>query len=736
MSSIYKSASKPSFGATLAQKLKTELNSGRRLANLDAQTVQVMIGMESYNDTAAANLQTGFESSKVLLKDSYNQAASDSGLQTSFEDLTDAQKEAGALIAMAYSNAGAYARAGYTRRAENVSNENFTTFDSVPYMDHSTTDFRPQVHVALESFDNTELQKFIGYSITFNMQAARQDEFGEALYPTVVVSPEQGGLDVRARIYTVFNEIRHSLTGKPTDFQQKNLLDALVDGSILAADSLQLVPYFQTGVAANVAMFVPVADVPAETVVVDGVSVPTAALKIDTEIGLIAISQHPGLLATGVMDNSDALDGKLSLKNIYIKSDNGTNVEHFKLNVFRLPLSSFNKTVEGRDRKMGLQFSSDAVIIDGAVKDVTGGTPTTTVLLTAGNYKVYLHVEVFGTADVEYGTIKVMAGSVSVAKMLDVNGAVVADITAGAPAAALTQLGTLTIVGYDLDARRTNSNRRTRGLLANSYDVVERYQIPIGSPLSIPAPINSDTDAVDVNTLVTTARIRNSNMAVRALLSYADHLKAFVRPDQDENEITNVHGIGRHYVKPYYNEILALDLAARVNSISTHERIADVRAALTSVIRDEAYKMLVQSRYRPALEQLTNFSGDKPHVQIATDQNLAQYIMVDGDSRTIGPDLDASIVTTVNKDIRNAIYLTFTRKQATSEPSPLSFGVHGWVPEMTSIVQVNRNGATIKEVMVQPRNYHINMLPVLVKITIDPAKLTAAIGEKTKAPTT
>ena len=67
--------------------------------------------------------------------------------------------------------------------------------------------------------------------------------------------------------------------------------------------------------------------------------------------------------------------------------------------------------------------------------------------------------------------------------------------------------------------------------------------------------------------------------------------------------------------------------------------------------------------------------------------------------------------------MRDKIVLTFVRGESNG-PDALAFGAHAWIPELASTVTVNRNGATNKESQVQPRNRHVNNLPVMAMINV------------------
>ena len=48
--------------------------------------------------------------------------------------------------------------------------------------------------VSVEAYDEKDNRNAVVYSIAYNLQAARQDEFGEAFFPTITVSPDNVGL--------------------------------------------------------------------------------------------------------------------------------------------------------------------------------------------------------------------------------------------------------------------------------------------------------------------------------------------------------------------------------------------------------------------------------------------------------------------------------------------------------------------------------------------------------------
>ena len=296
------------------------------------------------------------------------------------------------------------------------------------------------------------------------------------------------------------------------------------------------------------------------------------------------------------------------------------------------------------------------------------------------------------------------------------------------PAKALVDLLALAkFTDYDVISSRTNSNRRTAGLQADVQEFTDRHPITLGSPLSAPAPITAPRDGTDLQTLNSMSNVRSTNQSITTLLNYAETLKAYVAAAA-KGVMPEVEGAGRYLLnKPFYEEI-ELKLDEQVNSLTSADRAEDVSALIVNTIREVAYSMYVETGYQAALDIISGGAAQAPTLLIGTDPNLVRHIWVNGDPRTAGIAFQHSIVSDLDSRLKDTIFLTFTRQEAVAGPDPLSFGTHAWTPPLASVVNVNKNGANIRQAMVQPRNRHINHLPVLAKITV--TGLTKALTAK------
>jgi len=621
------------------------------------------------------------------------------------EDLTDTQLQAGAIAAMAAGNPAEYAEVAMRSQASGDNVVDIGSSGAAGVVDTRDTP-------SLESFDERELAKFLPYSIVFNVKAAVQDSFSEMWYPTTVVPPEQGGLDITVRRTLVHNAIQHSNTGKVTDWNRKNLVEAAMDHKILADESTSLIPVVLAN-GGNADKFIDAALVAPTVRRISNIDVPTAPLAINVELNLLGLSQHPGLIGAGIIDHTDAIDNSIGLENIYIQLADGEAVKYV---TSRLARSHFVKSVEGANREMNLNFKTADLVLDKDTLTTAGVAPTLLAAITTANVTVRLAVNLNGDFDTQLGNGRVYSSPVTVDSIIDADGKEIS-LVSGAGAPIVLSLKDAKVVAYDLKAARTNSNRRTRGLLLDTNDRTFRFHIPLGAPISAPSPAGSNRDARDLEMLINAVRVRNTNNAVTRLLNYAETLKSYAKAVKRQDTIPEVEGVGRFLIKPFFEE-KEIDLEQEINSIRDMDRAQDINAILVNAIRDVSYRMYRDTGYQPALNAAVTGS-QQPKLLIGTDVVLQRHLMVVGDSRTFGIAFpEYQIESSFDFRMKDTIIIGLTRMGQSEGIDPLTFGVHAWIPELASSMMVQRDGGTYPEAMVQPRNLHINHLPAMAVIKV------------------
>lgn len=694
----------------------TQQTAGR--AMVEVQTAGAAVAMEGFSGQ-----QADVDSALTALKTLITQAVATAKLDKKF---SIAQEEAaivagfGSRIAKEFTSRQLPGEAQLRQAFAGSKNGTLTTVVGFKGQDAS--------RVAMEAFDERENRNAMAYSVAYNLQAARQGEFGEAFYPTVVITPDNVGFNVNVRILYAYSEVSRQVTGALDSFNRKNIIRAIIDSTILQEKDTQLIPVYRSGGATDsTANFVTSAQVASTTLLVDDKAVPTAPLKVGAKFSLLALSQTDAMIAAGLEDQTDAIDSSVYLKTVYVQVT-GTvggvaTTEVFSFQTSRLPTASFNAAPQGNTRLLQLNFSSNALFISSASKTVAGS--TSQLLSTMNSLTARLSVQTFGSIVQDLGDTTINAAPVTIAAMNDATGTAVSTAT-GAGATAAAALATATVIGYDLSAFRTNSNRRNRGKLLDIQHVNYLYTVPLLPPITALRPVG-DTEANDGNllsNLITATRIQCANAAVTALLDHQSFLKSYATsPDVVANQPV-LFGAAANLVIPAYMEA-NIDCTTSIDSLTTSQRAQDLQTLLMNKIRDMATRMFVASGYGPALEAMYEGAPPKPLVIIGTDPILYRYLTLTGDLRYMGDMFDYKIVMSYdNRMVSNAgastLYFTFGVESALNSgaPNPLHFGNMGWKPELTLMMPMVRNGSNVMELTVQPSYRHVSNLPIMGMITV------------------
>lgn len=713
MSKLYQIGNGEELGTinSLVAKVQHQFNRG---PVVDKGLATSIVAMESLDAMRTQELDTSIKGLKAALEGISETFAKElnqnDGLVKGKH--TAAQKQAGLIAAIVAGDMAGFLKAPVARK---VSLEGHTY---IPAVGNGAMDKRQSK--ALEAYDERETKAATVYSVAYNLQAARQDEFGEAFFPTVVVTPDQYGYTVSIRLVQVYDEVRRTIDGAVSkNFGKKNIIQALIDPTILRNDLSKIIPVYRPEAAAN---FVSPSLVPTETIVHEGISVETGPLAINKQFSLLGISQTDALLETGMLDSTDAIDPAIKLDALYLSVGSGAGTEVIKFkSVANMQSGTFTYSVQNNYRLMSLNFISNALVINQNTTKADGTASTVLAPIVSGQYEVKLSLQVFGTVNLELADTQLSAGAVSIYEIRDSSGNIV-DPTTGVGATISTALQGAAVIGYDLNARRTNTNRRERGQLLDLtfYNMV--YGVPLLSPITIPRPLTlgDQNDASDLAALITATHIRTSNAAVAKLLEAEGALQELVTQNgglyQGDPEIL---GVARFLVTPFY-EHQNYSAPAVVDSIKSHERAADIQASLVNLLRDMVYRMYRDSGFKAAADALAGGVAATPTVIIGTDPVIARYLQVTGDFRTLGNDFNVKIVSTLNINMRGKIRFSFGEFGEGKEgvPNPMHFGNMAWKPELTLILPLHRNGANSKEITVQPSFLHIVNLPIMGSIDV------------------
>lgn len=650
-------------------------------------------------------------------------------------ELQPHQIDAGAIVAGASGNTLRYVQAQMKPRAYEGT-AYATGLESI--WDGASLDMS---EISKESFDEKELNQFINYSIVFNVMASRQDDFNAAFFKPLTTTPDEVGYRVTVRLEQVWNGAEHdpSKAGE-TAFNYRNLVDALVHPEVLEDNATDVIPAvleFENGAKTNKDEFFTIdGELDPVEVKLEDVTVKTAPLKIGRPHNLLKLSSIPELIANGLMNEKDSLDSRIALSAVYFKTADNKAIKFVTKD---LPYTQFYKTPEGHFRSMALNYDG-RFLLSKAVKTTKGeDLPADLKALQDAGYDVYLRVRVNGSIRVDSANVDLTAPELYVAEVFKDGVSVSLEDATLKPLLVKLKFGedapALKVAGYDIEARRTNYNLRTRGRLIDSNEFAEQFVIPLRSPISIIKPIvGGDKANPDIKALINAARIQANNDGVKTILNYAALLKSVVTREgytyMADRE--SIPGIGRHFIQPCYIEE-DLHLPDLVNSVSSANRLADIQGGISTKVNEILGRVFAITNYQAVVEQMTGGSIGNITAVIGTDQRLPQYFAIQGDERLFQGRVKHKVVATSNKHMRGKVVMTVTRDGASEGPDPFSFGSFLWTPELMVSAQRTLGASTFQQHLIHPRYAHVVNLPIVVVLNI--TGIEEVTGESTVLPT-
>ena len=585
-----------------------------------------------------------------------------------------------------------------------------------------------------EAYNESENRKSLAYTIAFNYQATEQDQLGELFFPTITIPPDNVGFTITVTLMMVMNDIKRDISGALSNYNKINIIRAIQNPDILQNDMTANVPVYRTQSANKFVSNSLVS--PSDVLLEDGSIVHTAPLACGVQFDYLALSQTDAILANGNLDISDSINPAIRLKNVYILVTGSVTVgqvtsqvtDVLSFSTVDLPYSEFNYAPQGNYRNMLLNFTTNSLIVNKHTLQADGSPLVVLSSIVTNQLRVRLQLTVSGTINIETGDTIIYPGTVSLFSVDDTNGLPI-PFTSQPAAALLTLLSSpnVSMFGYDLKSYRDNANRRQRGQLIDQTVFNQIYNVPLRSPVTALRPTTSDSanDASDLKSLIQVTRTRTSNQAVAELLNIQNTLKNYVASSNALEDSygfgPEILGVGRYYVIPTYFEPTApIDIQTIINNISSETLMADFSAALVTQIRQYVLAMYVHSQYQAAADCIFGGNLPVPRVIVGTDPIIANYIMLEGDLRTLGNEFDFTVAHTNNKYMKGKIFISFGIFDESRNTSvhPLQFGNMLWSPELTLILPIARDGSTSKEITVQPRFKHIGNLPILSVLTL------------------
>lgn len=712
------SDAKPNYTRNVANKIGNHMGSDTQAA--------MSAGIESFANPADTSMDATRENFSQNLRASAESIAS----MFDGQELTTAQKVAGGLIwSVAAGGIGAvkdYATRQYSVSTESISknvgeNERISverTPSSYDYRTGMKSDDLAYLHAGIESFDNRTNNAMVAMSVNYSVQAAKQSPFSEAFFPTSVIAPDVLGATMTIPLRFVLGRVLHETTGEPVNFNERRLIEATVDHTILRDDATILLPEVHAD-AKNADFFLPTAVYTPEVLDLANRTITTAPIKFGKAFDIIGNGSHTASQNNGVPTRTDVLDpGSMGIKALVFQMGN----DALKFNVRELFGSKFAQFAEGHNKDMVLSFNPTIQLNKNTVRLYNGKAVTNTTLLAiiSEGWIVNFTVSLSGKLNIDSGTMTVHAFEPEYVEFVNVQGNRVKP--SEDPAAKIIYdalLADFKAVAYEPDARLTNSNFRHTGKETNTRYFTERYPVQLGSPVTCPFPHGEDRGDEDMKTLIAMVRMRNDNNALTKLLDVEQTLSQYEQDYLYRDQmatVADIEGIARFLIQRPISVRKTLHLPDLVRNVKTSEVMRDLRAQISNVIGDTMIRLGRAAGIHQAVQHLTGYESDKIKVILGTDQVLENYLWREGDTRVISNNMDSILVSTPDSRMYNKVIAVFSRHVEGADA--MNFGVHYWTPEFMSVLPVARGGAQYKEMQVMPRNRHVVNIPVMATFDI------------------
>lgn len=661
----------------------------------------------------------------IRMEDAAEGESATEGTQNEEIILTEAQEKAGVHAAAMADNPAEWAKKAIeaTNEAQAINN----TEDGVEFSDR----------VVMEAYDDSNFKDAVGYSVVWNIVAARQSNAVENIWPTLTLEPQRSHIEAIVQFQVFHQEVRHKSTGDKVDFGRILMLETIVNGELLDDNIIKCVPVYEETVSDQ--HFIDPTIIAHREVTVDGETVTTGPLLVGVEHGLLGLSQAAIGGLTGELNSASQLAPMPRMENLYVRITNKDGkASVVRIDATVLSRGSFVGNQEGNIRDTSLNMNAPGLGLDAKTVDVTGAPAEALAFLRTPafqNHRLEYQMKVYGDCNLETGNTEIQPanGRISSVKIRQAFGHFSAEKDTVVAKELTDAISKIELIAYDIDASRTNIDRRQRGPLTNVTAEFEKYYVRLGSPISTIFPATEAQSNVDLIAPMTATRIKNDFYGIKALFRYSEVLSGLAISNDATLPRAPIKAIGRHIMTPYYKHyvISAVDI---LDSNRSKNKLEDLQHAILNYMRDAIIRGMRDSKLELALQVQTGSADSKHTLAMITNQILGKYLFQLGDTRILGSlpypvvaDTHASELLGTYGSDEHELFIVPTLPG--TQANPLSFGHHLWKPELASTLQVTRDNSTNREIVVQPCNEWHMFCPWILRFTIK--DLTHAMTAKT-----
>lgn len=560
----------------------------------------------------------------------------------------------------------------------------------------------------IENYEDSALQPTVSAAISYNLNAALQNQFSAGFFRAKSISPGSVGIVIAAEEIVIINEFNHGPNGDPIKQKGTSIIRAMSNPSLLNIDHTKIFPALLPD---REKYFVDAAIVAPTTIRPLGEDIETAPLATGIDINLLSLSQSAGDMAIETLNRTDTIDPAVSMEAIYVKV--GDDVLKFRCS--NLPGIIFNYDGKSSSRRMNLGISIDSLVVTKDTLDNSLAALVTLAAIASEPLKVRLSTYLSGYIDLDSGRVHLNKSTVSVYSVTDEDDVPIAPSDARYSDLVALVEGSI-VEGFDVNANKTNANRRERGILFDTRVHMQPYNVPYGPPMSIlraPGATSASTDQKLIGNLTDISRTASNLRAPEAILAFANDMVEFANVVDDELNPPDSLGPARFLMTPYAT-VGEIDLEDLVASLSTHEVGDDIAMAMINFVNSHVDELLTRTHIVDAYEKRFG-AGARPTVVIGSSHKVIQALEHPGNSERLCPGFKVKKFATNHASWRNKadkidkLFISFDNPGSPGD-DPFSFGFFAWAPVTPlTLNNTQRGNTTSRELTVVPRNeFYVN----------------------------
>lgn len=569
-------------------------------------------------------------------------------------------------------------------------------------------------------------------NMTLNAQSHLQTEAADELFKTISIQYEEEGIKLVVRAAGLGTYV-YGANSYQSASDLRPIFGLLRTGEMFKDDVLRVYPVYPADDKADSRehFVLPAVHAPTNQDYPQGDAYGrdshlTSMLKVPVHIeNLLGLSEVPGQRAWTSTDELES--NSIQIRLIAVKAKVGGKDVKFSINTTGMSNNTFgpgNQTQSSDDRSLNLVIKRHPGF-DVVDKDGKAVGKTIFAAYKAAGYEPLLDISMTGNYQRQKNALDLNAGQVRVDAVRDISTGVVTSLgKADATVAALIrQLTEGAVEGALPSYNVTNNSRGNFGYRIEVFDATKHLSVRRKSPVSVKYPVSKDDVNQDsLNFALEQMSVTINNQCSKDAFDAAqDHLSyitringaAVVGNEQGSNVLPGQHFVTATAVNR------KLSLVDTVSANGTAEVFEAVCIGLINEVSDITAALATKS----GLAAIAEYGGvDKLNWTVIVHQNLARFLMRQGDARTIGGWETMTIKETNFDSMIGKILIVPKNTSGDDFINPLG-GIGVNISKENIVVQgnVTRDQQDFGVVMTMPTYRHWGLCPIIGSLTVTDA---------------